>query len=513
MARIACLFAPSFPLAARLRSEPELAGRALVICHGNGNSARVDSLSRAAWAFGIRPGMSLARARSRLPDLMARSHDPVSERAAHEVLLETASTLSPRIEDTSEDTVFADVSGMEKLFPGNEGEMDMARLAVLYAEKLSLMIQIGIASAKLPAKIAARRRESPMVIPPGKEAEFLSSTALESLGLSEKLLRTLHRWGLKTLGDFASLPADRVGARLGPEGRLAQQRARGEDPRPISPTPLPDILSEGTELEWAIVTIEALQGALRPCLEDLHRRLVQRDLLCQTLELELGLEPEGIDRRVIRFPVPARDVEALLGLIGLQLEAQAPPAPVFSFRCIVHPAQAESTQLSLFGPPQIHPDRLALTLARLSARLGPERVGSPGMVDSHLPESFESRDFNPSSTLSPHPPRSRGLLAVRVLRPPTPLEVIVEERQGTTRSATGSQRPARPVSLQSLPGAVPQLQGLVRVASGPWELEDGWWKEKVIQRQYWDVEISGGGLYRVYRDCCSGEWYADGVYD
>lgn len=512
MARIACLFAPSFPLAARLRSETELEGQALVICRGNGASARIDSVSRAAWRYGIRPGFSLARARSRLPDLIARSRDPVTEQAAHEVLLETASTLSPRIEDAAEDMVFADVSGMEQLFPGKEGEMDMARMAVLYAEKLSLMIQVGLAGAKLAAAVAARRRESPMVIPPGKEAEFLAGMPLQSLEISDKLLRKLHRWGLKTLGDFAALPADRVGARLGEEGRLAYQRARGEDPRPISPTPAPETLSEGMELEWAVVTIEALQAALRPCLEALHRRLVQRDLLCRALNLELGLEPEGIDRRLIRFPVPARDVEALLGLIGLQLEAHSPRAPVFSFRCIVHPARAEGRQLSLFGPPQIHPDRLSLTLARMAARLGPDRVGAPLIVDSHLPEAFASEDFDPPPTPSPRPPRSRGLLAVRVLRPPTPLEVIVEEGKDPA-SSTGTEGSSRPVSLSSLSGAKPRLQGLVRVASGPWELEEGWWKKEGVRREYWDVEISGGGLYRIFRDCSGGDWYADGVYD
>ena len=39
--------------------------------------------------------MTLAQARSVLPALIARGRDPVSERSAHEALLETAWTLSP----------------------------------------------------------------------------------------------------------------------------------------------------------------------------------------------------------------------------------------------------------------------------------------------------------------------------------------------------------------------------------------------------------------------------------
>ena len=67
MARIACLFAPLFPLAARLRSEPELGGEVVAVCDGNGGAARVVAASRVARRAGIRTGMALAQARSVLP--------------------------------------------------------------------------------------------------------------------------------------------------------------------------------------------------------------------------------------------------------------------------------------------------------------------------------------------------------------------------------------------------------------------------------------------------------------
>jgi hypothetical protein len=51
------------------------------------------------------------------------------------------------------------------------------------------------------------------------------------------------------------------------------------------------------------------------------------------------------------------------------------------------------------------------------------------------------------------------------------------------------------------------------VASGPWRLEERWWSEEGIDRDYWDVELSDGGLYRIFRDKKEGGWYADGIYD
>ena len=53
----------------------------------------------------------------------------------------------------------------------------------------------------------------------------------------------------------------------------------------------------------------------------------------------------------------------------------------------------------------------------------------------------------------------------------------------------------------------------MRIASGPWRMEEGWWLDAPATRAYWDVELSGGGLYRIYREETGGEWFADGVYD
>jgi hypothetical protein len=34
-----------------------------------------------------------------------------------------------------------------------------------------------------------------------------------------------------------------------------------------------------------------------------------------------------------------------------------------------------------------------------------------------------------------------------------------------------------------------------------------------MAREYWDVELAGAGLWRLFRDGAAGRWYADGVYD
>jgi len=544
MTRIACLFIPLFPLAARLRAEPELAGEAVAVCEGNGSAARVVGASRPARKSGVRSEMSLAQARGILPSLIARGRDVSCETSAHEALVETATGLSPKVEDAAPDTVFADVGGMERLFEGDSGEHDMGQVAIVAAEALDLPVRVGIAGNKLAARIAARMPDSPKVVAAGQEMLFLAPLPLTHLHLDRRLMDTLRRWGVRTLGDFARLPADRTASRLGPAGASAHQAARGIDSSPLAPYHPPPTFHEGMELEWPVVTVDPLLYALRQSLERTRKRLEREDLACALLELELGLEPEGAEHRRIRLPAPTRDIDALLALTRLELESKPPRAPVVAFISITHPDRPRRGQVTLFGAPEIHPDKLAGTLAHLAARIGPERVGSPRTVDGHLPERFQTESFDPppAPKLRQPPRQGRGLLVVRVLRPPVALEVITEgDRDAGYLMLDARYPPPTPeglrvadpsiensklktqnsellsslrlVSVASESGAAPRIQGLVRVAAGPWTLEDGWWDKQPVERDYWDVELSGGGLYRVYRDRKTGDWFADGMYD
>src|SRR5690606_4257091 len=94
--RLGCLFVPLFPLAARLRAEPELAREAAAVVEGQGPAARVVAATRAARRAGVRAGATLAQARAVLPGLVARGRDGEAERAAAEALVEVAAAFSPR---------------------------------------------------------------------------------------------------------------------------------------------------------------------------------------------------------------------------------------------------------------------------------------------------------------------------------------------------------------------------------------------------------------------------------
>jgi len=717
---LACLFVPLFPLAARLRSEPDLKGEAVAVFEGNGNAARVVAATRKAREKGLQPGMTLPQARALFPKLLARARDLESERAAQEALLEIADTFSPRVEDAGEGLVYLDLEGLPQLREvdsrqstvdsrgegkttattvschpeerpsppchpeeqpaspchpeerSDEGSAPtpitnhqspitnsslnfsqspahvLGRTIISAAEKASLPLRVGIAASKLAARVAAGLPDSPTVVPAGEEGQFLAPLPLSRLAPAIEIAEMLERWGIRSIGEFARLPEGEVASRLGELGREFHAAARGIDPRPLEPRLPPPSLSEGMDLEWPLVSLEPFLFLGNAALERLVQRLESQGLACVKLEATLKLDPDGCDARAITLPAPTREVKTLLTLVRLELEARPPGAPVCGFTFTAHPDKPRRAQLSLFGPPALSPDRLATTIARLAALLGANRVGSPRTVDGHRPERFAQVSYAPPPppTLA-HPPRAgRGLLAVRVLRPPLQLEVIVESQKSTVDSrqstvgrgegkTTTTPHPAEQVSLRrhpeeqvsprchpeersdegsapahvpkskiqtppnglplpdsfffpepipafpnaapfqseisphchpeersdegSAPAHVPQskisprpisvkseirplchpeersdegsappaaskskiqtptskieLSGSIRVASGPWSLEESWWSNEPADRDYWDIELSDGALYRIYRDRKTGAWFADGIYD
>lgn len=487
-----------FPLAARLRCEPDLLNEAVAVVEGNGNNAHVVAATRRARTKGIRAGLSLAQARSIVPKLIARGRDNEAERTAQEALLEVAESFSPRVEDAGDGVVYIDVSGLERHF---ENDRELGLAAMHAAQGIGLPIRVGIAASKLSARVAAELPKSPTVVEPGNEAEFLAPLPLTRLAPEMEAATTLQRWGIGSVGELARLPESEVASRLGELGRELHYAARGIDPRPLIPRALPPEFREGMELEWPLVALEPFLFIANAALDRLSKRLETTGFACKRLELTLMLEPDGFHARAIELPAPTRDVKTMLTLLRLDLEKTPPGAPVTGFSLVAHPDRPRRAQLSLFGPAALSPEKLATTIARLISIIGDGRVGMAMSVDGHLPERYAIADYAPPPppTTRPKPSKSRGLLAVRVFRPPLPVEVITREVDGETH-------------ITSINGDG-DISGPARVSSGPWRIEEGWWRDEPAARAYWDVELERGGVYRVYQSGASAHWFIDARYD
>lgn len=502
--RIACLYIPDFPLAARLRSDPALKDEPLALIDGKGSHALVIAALPAVARVGVKPGFSLPQTRALLPSVAFRPRDAEAERAAQAALLETAEAFSPRVEESSPGLVYLDLLN-------ERNESMLLELAVRRARLAGLTARAGAAGGKRAARVAAEEaRGGPVVVPPGQEAAFLAPLPLARLQPDEKTRETLERWGLRSIGAFAGLEEREVMMRLGKEGWDLHQASLGRDARPLVPRAHAENYAEGVELDWPIPDLAAFMHVARGLLDRLMLRLTARGLAARALSMVMKLDPVGADARRIPLPAPSRDVASMLELLALEIERTPPSGPVIGVSFTAAPEKSARAQLSLFDPPALSPDALNATLARLAALVGPDRFGSPRAMAGHRPEMFSLEPFNPPAPENrdmfnkKEVPARTGAIAVRVLRPR--VELQVDE---------GSAREGKPSFVRSVrnDGSHPEIVGAVRVAAGPWRVEEGWWLGEPVLRDYWDVELSDGALYRLYHDPGQDRWYADGIYD
>jgi protein ImuB len=531
--RLACLNVPSFPLAAWYRTDPDLRSTTVVVTDGPGPRATIVACSPEAGRQGISLGLSAAQGATIDPGLVVRAVSADTERAAQAALCDVAYSFSPRVEDAGAGTVYLDVDGLTAL---HESENELANALVVGMGRVGLDASVGIASTKIAAQLAARDSGGVAVIPAHEEWRFLSPLPIQLLAPSTRLQETFARWGMRTLGDLAGLPASAVATRLGPEGALLARRARGEDEHPLVPRPLPMLFEETSALDYGVDSLEPFLFVIRALLDRVTSRLAVRGLICGDLRLALGLVNRGREERTVTVAAPSNDVKALLTLARLHLEAQPPRAPVETIRLSVVSERLRPAQLDLYRPQGPAPAQLATALARLTALCDADRLGAPVVADSHRPDAYGLRSFDlskglgvrgwgpggssaeydtpqslnptiqesPPKTPNPEPLTPNPLLALRILRPPRALEVFCNRGHldFVRLAATANEFP------------VPyRCNGRVVTLAGPWRVQGEWWRDDPLHRDYYDVQLSDGAVYHIFYDPLRQGWFVDGVYD
>lgn len=196
------------------------------------------------------------------------------------------------------------------------------------------------------------------------------------------------------------------------------------------------------------------------------------------------------------------NAKTFLKLLQLELQAHPPGAPIIRVWLGAEPVRPRAAQAGLFLPLSPEPEKLELTLARITGVVGKGRAGSPEVLDMHRPENFRVRHFVPSA---PRPgmklPEKTGpLTALRLFRPP--LRAAVLMHAGT------------PVRITA--AIQPEVRGEIVWSAGPWRASGEWWKEEAWAREEWDIILqneTGAALYRLYREPISGQWFVEGTYD
>ena len=451
-------------------------------------------------AAGATTRMTVAQARAICDGLKVRSIVPAAIDAAIATLADVAGTMSARVEIDDDGQVFLDCDGSTNLC---QSESEMATMLVARSARHGLPTWIGIADSKLGAAVAARESSGVGIVPSGKTREFLAPLSVAALAPDAASAEVLASWGIRRIGELAALPAGAVVHRLGPMGAKLVRRARGDDDVPLICRRVPKSFSESWTLDYGIDRLEPLVFVIRRLIDNLVRRIVLLGYGCGELEVRLRLEGGGCDSRAIAPAAPSADCKTLLALVRVHLEKRPPNNPVTDVTIVAIPARVRSIQLDFLRPRGPAPSALAEVLAKLAVICGPGSVGVLRRGDAHRPNVVDVVPFEVphhvtrATTRQPSRPFGSAVvvrMAMRAFRPEKTLEVF--ETKGRLDYIRG-----------------PGFGGRVVHIGGPWRLRGEWWTADPFAREYYDVELSDGGVYRVYCDLRTRRWLADGVYD
>ena len=281
----AAIHIPDFMVQAVMRAESGLRGAAIALVDGKPPLCSVVAANAAALRAGVELGMARQLA-EQFETVQIRLRSCTHEKAAHAALLDLGWSMSPRVEEHAQDTILADLAGLNSLFGAEE---NIAREFARRAAELHLRVQVAVSTNLEVAVHAARGFAGITVIPEGEEARYLSRLPVQTLAPSAEALETLERWGIRTCAALGALPVLELSERLGQEGVRLQELARGAHTRALVLAEPVEILEEEMELDDAVEDLEPLAFVLGRLLDQVCARLAARALSAAAIRVRFDL--------------------------------------------------------------------------------------------------------------------------------------------------------------------------------------------------------------------------------
>ncbi len=447
--RWACILLPQLALDATLRQQPD-PDAPLVLVGGPVQRRIVHALNPAARRLGLRRGMLFSAAHAITRDFHALPFDPKQEADTRQLLAAWAYGFSSQVSLVFSHALVLEIAGSRALFG------DWAAISRRISSELSQMgFRHRLAAAPNPfaARVLVNAHPSIGIDLPQLEAA-LSGLPIERSGLPPDITQTLHRSGLRRLGQVFALPRESLARRFPPMVLAHLDALRSADTRPLEYFAPPDRFEARIEFEYEVESSQALLFPLRRLTADLATFLSSRDGGAQRFVFHFEHERHPDSQLVVGLLAPEREASVLFELSRSRLEQLQLPEGTRGMRLVADelppfvPASAD-----LFDSRPAQAVGWAQLRERLRARLGEDAVHGVGLHADHRPERA-----------------SRPPVAGKAPVPPT--------------------LPPRPTWLLSRPILLRGFDHEILVAAE--RIETGWWDGSDVRRDYVCVRTREG---------------------
>lgn len=407
---IACVRLPHFAASVEAREHPDLTGKPFVLVDGR---EYISGVSLPAARAGIRAGMGMAQARAQCTEVLIRPAVHSRHQRALDDLLAALTTFSVQVEaedgpelradgrrwrdvtflhpsqldDTPAATCYLDLG---KLTP--EETPALARQLLRYVEtQAQLPARLGLSSGKFPARVAAASVNTGdlLVVPGGREAEFLAGFTVALLPVDGETLRQLDLLGWHTLGDVAAQPVAALLDRFGKQGRIMHRLANGRDTSPVQGYAPPVVARVSRQIDSAVADWGRLETLLADMVTETAAGILDGGQTVRHITLVLALEDGTALEQQVALRQPSGSARHIRETVRDMAQSLAVTAGVVEVELSLnHIAPVIPRQLSLFDRPAVPQAHLSTVLKDLVARYGDAHFYWVRAVarDARLPE-------------------------------------------------------------------------------------------------------------------------------
>lgn len=462
---------------------------------------RIVAVDAEARNQGIIPGMALADARARLPDLQAVPHDADADAALLAMLADGCERYTPSVALDPPLGLILDITGCTHLWNGED-----ALVGDLCARLERKGLTVRSASAQTPDRARALARHSAF---PGLATGDLPVAALDPAPDQERALR---RAGLHSLEDLACRPRRLIAARFGKGLVTRLARVLGEEDARITPRRAIPAISLLRRFAEPVAHSDFVLEAIAALVSEACTALRERGEGGRCFVARLFRSDGAVHRLAIETGRPVREAAPVLRLFRERIDTLTDPLdPGFGYDAVrIDVPHTEKLAAAQTGLDRDEGPSLATAdlLDRLSVRMGARRVQRFASGNSHIPELA---GFTLASAAPPLPfpwPRpDAGEPALRPLHlfdPPQPVEVMAEVPDG----------PPRRFRWRRTFHEIVAHEGPERIAAEWWKRKDA----KGLTRDYYRVEDKEGRRFWIFRHGLYGAekaipgWYLHGRF-
>ncbi|WP_422774671.1 DNA polymerase Y family protein [Plantactinospora sp. WMMC1484] len=558
------VWCPDWPVVAADIVDGISAATPVAVLHAN----RVVACSPAARADGVRPGLRKREAQSRCRHLAVVEHDPGRDARAFESVVAAVEEVVAGVEVIRPGMCGVAARGPARYFGGELRAAE--RIVEHVAQTCEVESQLGVADGIFAAGLAARTGR---IVPPGGTPEFLAGLPIAALGRPH-LVDLLRRLGLRTLGDFAALPAGDVLARFGFDGALAHRLASGQDHRPLAVRRPPPDLAVTETYDEPLDRVDAAAFAARALAERLHDRLAGHALACTRLGIE-AVTAHGQELHRVWRHDGLLTAAAIADRVRWQLDGWLsgtsrrpgagrpgpvrPTAGIIRLRLVPEGILTHlGLQPGLWGETGEERERARRALSRVQGLLGPDAVvtavlgggRSPVEQARFVPWGDERVPLRPPAppwpgrlpapapaVVLPEPMPAAVLDAagepvrvtarLEVSAPPARLEIgapagirpagaAVRTGEVTARTGEAAVRAGEPAARTGTAtvgaGGAAVWAGEIVGWAGPWPVDERWWAPaEASRRARFQVGLADGAAMLL--SLAGGRWWVEAIYD